>query len=128
MKFPKELKISSVSWGKTFAFDKSGCTAKLYNRARKCLFANNSAFYGVKNAQRNCNLLLLLSYQAFYGLEHYNLSETGSFLIRKLNQPTRCLMSQSYGKITLKPPFNSNFQKKCVWSISMNAVSNHLVK
>ena len=49
-------------------------------------------------------------YQAFCGLRHYNLSETGSFLIRKLNQPTRCLMSQSKGKNTLKQQFNRNFR------------------
>ena len=30
------------------------------------------------------------TYQAFYDLEHDNLSETGSFRIRKINQPTRC--------------------------------------
>ena len=53
-----------------------------------------------------------ISYQAFYGLEHYNLSETGSFLIRKPNQPTRCLMSQSKGKNTLKPPFYSTVKYK----------------
>ena len=41
------------------------------------------------------------AYQAFYGLEHYNLLETGSFLIRKLNQATGCLMLQSKGKIHL---------------------------
>ena len=44
-------------------------------------------------------LMLMYPYQAFYGLEHYNLLETGSSLIRKLNQPTRCLMSQSKAKI-----------------------------
>ena len=58
------------------------------------------------------------SYQAFYSLKHYNLLETVSFLIRKLNQPTSCLMLQFKGKNTLKQPFNSSF--KCVWSISMS--------
>ena len=41
------------------------------------------------------------TYQAFYGLKHYNLLETESFLIRKLNQPTSCLMLQFKGKIRL---------------------------
>ena len=40
-------------------------------------------------------------YQAFYGLKHYNLLETGSFLIRKLNQPTSCLVLQFKGKIQM---------------------------
>ena len=31
---------------------------------------------------------------------------TGSFLIRKLNQPTSCLMLQFKGKNTRKSPFN----------------------
>ena len=35
---------------------------------------------------------ILTPYQLFYGLKHYNLLETRSFLIRKLNQPTSCLM------------------------------------
>ena len=48
--------------------------------------------------------------QAFYGLKHYNLLETGSFLIRKLNQSTSCLMLQFKGKNTLKLPFDSNFK------------------
>ena len=38
--------------------------------------------------------------------------ETGSFLIRKLNQPTSCLMLQCKGKNTLKSPFNSSFKQK----------------
>ena len=42
-----------------------------------------------------------LAYQAFYGLRHYNLMETGSFLIRKLNHPTSCLMLQFKGKIAI---------------------------
>ena len=33
------------------------------------------------------NSTLALTYQAFYSLKHYNLLETGSFLIRKLSQP-----------------------------------------
>ena len=41
------------------------------------------------------------TYQAFYGLKHYNLLETISFLIKKLNQPTSCLMLQFKGKIHL---------------------------
>ena len=49
-------------------------------------------------------------YQAFYGLEHYNLLVTGSFLIRKLNQPTSCLVLQFKGKNTLKLPFDSSFK------------------
>ena len=49
-------------------------------------------------------------YQAFYGLKHYNLLETGSFLIRKLNQLTSCLLLQFKGKNTLKLPFDSNFK------------------
>ena len=48
------------------------------------------------------------SYQAFYSLKHYNLLETGSFLIRKLNRSTSCLMLQFKGKNTLKLPFDSN--------------------
>ena len=51
-----------------------------------------------------------LAYQAFCSLTHYNLMETGSFLIRKLNQPTCCLMLQYKGKNTLKSPFNSSFK------------------
>ena len=51
-----------------------------------------------------------LAYQAFYGLKHYNLLETGSFLIRKLNQPTSCLMLQFKGNNTLKLPFDSSFK------------------
>ena len=51
-----------------------------------------------------------ISYQAFYGMKHYNLVETGSFLIRKLNQPTSCLMLQFKGKNTLKPQFDSSFK------------------
>ena len=50
------------------------------------------------------------SYQAYYDLEHYNLLETGSFLIRKLNQPTSCLMLQFKGKNTLKLPFDSSLK------------------
>ena len=49
-------------------------------------------------------------YQAFYGLKHYNLLETESFLIRKLNRSTSCLMLQFKGKNTLKLPFDSNFK------------------
>ena len=52
------------------------------------------------------------NYQAFYGLKHYNLLETESFLIRKLNQPTSCLMLQFKGRITLKLPFDSSFKSK----------------
>ena len=48
------------------------------------------------------------AYQAFYGLNHYNHLETGSFLIRKLNQSTSCPMLQFKGKNTL--PFDSNFK------------------
>ena len=47
---------------------------------------------------------------AFYGLHHYNLLDTGSFLIRKLNQSTSCLMLQFKGKNTLKLPSDSNFK------------------
>ena len=50
------------------------------------------------------------AYQGLYGLKHYNLLETGSFLIRKLNQSTSCLMLQFKGKNTLKLPFLSNFK------------------
>ena len=42
------------------------------------------------------------AYQAFYGLNHYNLLGVASFLIKKLNQPTNCFMLQSKGKYTLK--------------------------
>ena len=52
------------------------------------------------------------SYQAYYDLEHYNLLETGSFLIRKLNQPTSCLMLQFKGKNTLKLRFDSSLKKQ----------------
>ena len=48
------------------------------------------------------------SYQAFYSLKHYNLLETVSFLIRKLNQPTGCLMLQFKSKNTLKLLFDSS--------------------
>ena len=46
---------------------------------------------------------------------HIKLSTVWSTIIfwrlkRKLNQPTGCLMLQSKGKNTLKPPFNSNFK------------------
>ena len=41
------------------------------------------------------------TYQAFYSLKHCNLLETRSFLMRKLNQPTSCLMLQFKGKNTL---------------------------
>ena len=62
----------------------------------------------------NLDLTLLIrlksSYQAFYGLKHYNLLQTGSFLIRKLNQSTSCLMLQLKGKSTLKLLFDSNFR------------------
>ena len=50
------------------------------------------------------------SYQTFYGLKHYNLLETGSFLIRKLNPSTSCLMLQFKGKNTHELPFDSNFK------------------
>ena len=52
------------------------------------------------------------SYQAFYRLKHYNSLETGSFLIRKLNQSTSCLMLQFKGTNALKLPFDSNFKQK----------------
>ena len=52
------------------------------------------------------------SYQAFYGLKRYNLLETGSFLVRKLNQSTSYLMLQFKGKNTLELPFDSNFKLK----------------
>ena len=51
-------------------------------------------------------------YQAFYDLEHYNLSKTGSFFIRKLNQPTGCLMMQSKSQNTLKPHLIAISSKK----------------
>ena len=51
-------------------------------------------------------------YQAFDGLNHYNVLETGSFLIRKLNQSTSCLMLQFKGKNTLKLPFDSSLKLK----------------
>ena len=40
------------------------------------------------------------TYQAFYSLKHYNLLKTGSFLIRKLNQSTSCLILQFKDKYT----------------------------
>ena len=52
----------------------------------------------------------IIIYQAFCSLRHYNLMKTGSFLTRKLNQPTSCLMLQFKSKNTLKSPFNSSFQ------------------
>ena len=42
------------------------------------------------------------AYQAFYGLNHYNLLGVASFYIKKLNQPTNCFMLQFKGKCTLK--------------------------
>ena len=53
---------------------------------------------------------ITFSYQAFYGLNHYNLLETGSFLIRKLNQPTSCLMLQFKDKNTRKLPLDSSLK------------------
>ena len=42
--------------------------------------------------------------------KYYNLLEAGSFLIRKLNQPTSCLMLQFKGKNKLKLPFDNSFK------------------
>ena len=42
----------------------------------------------------------------------YNLLETGSFLIRKLNHLTNCLVLQFKGKNTLKLPFDSSSKYK----------------
>ena len=56
------------------------------------------------------NFREIAPYQAFYGLKHYNLLKTGSFLIRKLNEPTSCLMVQFKGKNTLKLPFDSSLK------------------
>ena len=36
------------------------------------------------------------TYQAFYGLKHYNPLETGTFLIRKLNQLISYLVEPLY--------------------------------
>ena len=41
------------------------------------------------------------AYQAFYSLKYYNRFETGSFLIRKLNQPTVALCCNLKAKIHL---------------------------
>ena len=68
------------------------------------------------------------SYQAFCGLKHYNLLETGSFLIRKLNQSTSCLMLQFKGKNTLNYHLIAISSKKlCAWSSNMSNMSNQLV-
>ena len=58
-----------------------------------------------------------VSYQAFYGLKHYNLLETWSFLIRKLNQPTSCLMLQFKGKIHLNYHLIAGSSKKIMFLV-----------
>ena len=71
---------------------------------------------------------MLFPYQAFYSLKHYNLLKGGSFLIRKLNQPTSCLMLQFKGKIHLNHHLIAVSSKElCAWSINMSNVSNHLI-
>ena len=60
---------------------------------------------------KNMNISITIDpYQAFYSLKHYNLIETGCFFIRKLNQPTSCLMLQSKAKNTFKSPLDSSFK------------------
>ena len=48
-----------------------------------CLKELNSKNLNLPNATKKMGTNF--NNQAFHGLEHYNLSETGSFLIRKLN-------------------------------------------